>query len=93
MRKFEKELEQFVQEKLGISKEESNEFVNGFETYLKQCVKAGDSVQWTGFFVLRPVDVKEREYRNPSTGDPIIKEAHKNAKFKVSKKFTEFLNE
>lgn len=38
-----------------------------------------------GFGSFKVVDVPERSYRNPKTGEPVVKAAHQVVKFKPSK--------
>ena len=84
MRKFEKELEVFVSNRLNLSKKEADSFVNDFERHMKNCVETGAKIVWTNFFTMEQYTTKARTGRNPKTGEPIEIPAKLSVKTKVS---------
>ena len=93
MRKFERDLEAFVAERLGLTKAESNDFVNDFERHIKNCIEAGVKVQWTGLFVMEQYITKARTGRNPKTGEPLEIPTKLSVKAKISPAWKRDMNE
>src|SRR5512144_2661047 len=76
----------------GFSKEESADLVDlVFET-MKETLGRGEKIKISGFgnFVLR--DKRERQGRNPQTGDPIVIDARRVLTFKPSQILKQSLN-
>lgn len=59
---------------------------------IKAAVANGETVALKDFGTFKRVDVKEREARNPSTGDTITIKAHKKPVFKASPAFKDDVN-
>lgn len=77
----------------GFSKKEASELVDlVFET-MKETLGRGEKIKISGFgnFVLR--DKRERQGRNPQTGDPITITARRVLNFKASQLLKESLND
>lgn len=98
-KKFEKELEAKVQELFEeitgekISKTQSDNFVNAFEAYLKQCIIDGEDIQWTGFLTIKTGVRKAYTGRNPKTGEPVEVPQKKTIKIAAAKVLKDKLNE
>jgi integration host factor subunit alpha len=77
----------------GFSKKESSDLVDlVFET-MKETLGRGEKIKISGFgnFVLR--DKRQRQGRNPQTGDPIVITARRVLNFKASQLLKHALNE
>ena len=77
----------------GFSKKESADLVDlVFET-MKETLGRGEKIKISGFgnFVLR--DKRERQGRNPQTGDPIVITERRVLNFKASQLLKQALNE
>jgi integration host factor subunit alpha len=77
----------------GFSKKESADLVDlVFET-MKETLGRGEKIKISGFgnFVLR--DKRERQGRNPQTGDPIVITARRVLNFKASQLLKQALND
>lgn len=87
------ELVQAVYNKLGgFSKKESADLVDLIFELLKETLGKGETIKISGFgnFVLR--DKRERQGRNPQTGDPIVISARRVLTFKPSQLLKHALN-
>jgi DNA-binding protein HU-beta len=62
-----------------------------FDT-ITTALKAGDTIQMTGFGSFSVSERAAREGRNPSTGEPIQIAASKQAKFKAGKALKDAVN-
>jgi integration host factor subunit alpha len=77
----------------GFSKKESSDLVDlVFET-MKETLGRGEKIKISGFgnFVLR--DKRQRQGRNPQTGDPIVITARRVLNFKASQLLKHALND
>ena len=77
----------------GFSKKESSDLVDlVFET-MKETLGRGEKIKISGFgnFVLR--DKRQRQGRNPQTGDPIVITERRVLSFKASQLLKQALNE
>ena len=77
----------------GFSKKEASDLVDlVFET-MKETLGRGEKIKISGFgnFVIR--DKRERQGRNPQTGEPITITARRVLNFKASQLLKQFLNE
>jgi integration host factor subunit alpha len=77
----------------GFSKKEASDLVDlVFET-MKETLGRGEKIKISGFgnFVLR--DKRERQGRNPQTGEPITITARRVLNFKASQLLKQFLND
>jgi len=67
---------------------------NVIDAYCRVAGKAlakGEDVKLTDIGVLKPVEVAEKNGRNPATGKPIKIPAHKTVRFRISKMLKEKL--
>lgn len=87
------EIAQAVYERLGgFSKKESADLVDLIFETMKETLGRGEKIKISGFgnFVLR--DKRERQGRNPQTGDPIVIDARRVLTFKPSQVLKQSLN-
>ncbi len=87
------EIAQAVYERLGgFSKKESADLVELIFETMKETLGRGEKIKISGFgnFVLR--DKRERQGRNPQTGDPIVIDARRVLSFKPSQILKQSLN-
>ena len=87
------ELVQAVYTKLGgFSKKEAADLVDMIFELMKETLGRGETIKISGFgnFVLR--DKRERQGRNPQTGDPITISARRVLTFKPSQLLKQALN-
>jgi integration host factor subunit alpha len=87
------EISQAVYERLGgFSKKESADLVDLIFETMKETLGRGEKIKISGFgnFVLR--DKRERQGRNPQTGDPIVIDARRVLTFKPSQILKQSLN-
>jgi len=74
-----------VREKTGLSKKDSEKAVNAVLDSITESMSKGKKVQLVGFGTFEVRDRKEREGRNPATGEKIKIEALKVPAFKPGK--------
>jgi DNA-binding protein HU-beta len=74
-----------VAEKVGIKKKDAAGLVNALFETIKEALKAGESVNITGFGSFKVVQRAAREGRNPATGELIKVPARKVVRFKAGK--------
>ena len=74
-----------VAEKVGIQKKDAAGLVNALFETIKEALKAGESVNITGFGSFKVVQRAAREGRNPATGELIKVPARKVVRFKAGK--------
>ena len=79
-----------VSEKIALST--AFQAVDGVLRVISETLAKGESVQFRGFGSFTLVDAKERQARNPQTGEPVIIPAHKTVRFRPSKDFVLSLN-
>jgi integration host factor subunit alpha len=87
------ELVQAVYSKLGgFSKKEAADLVDLIFELMKETLGRGETIKVSGFgnFVLR--DKRERQGRNPQTGDPIVISSRRVLTFKPSQLLKQELN-
>ncbi len=87
------ELVQAVYSKLGgFSKKEAADLVDLIFELMKETLGRGETIKISGFgnFVLR--DKRERQGRNPQTGDPIVISSRRVLTFKPSQLLKQELN-
>ena len=86
------ELAASVSEKTGLAKKESEAVVNAVFEVMGQELAAGGKVQLLGFGTFEVRERAERTGRNPSTNEPMVIPASKNAVFKPGKSLKDALN-
>lgn len=74
-----------VSEKAGLTKKDSAAAVNAVIEVISESLAAGEKVSLTGFGTFSTVERKERNGRNPQTGDALVIEAKTVPKFKAGK--------
>lgn len=87
-----KELVDSVADKTGLTKKDTESFLNSFVETVVQELKNGGSVNLVGFGSFRVVQRKAREARNPRTGDTVRIPARKVPAFKPGKDLKSALN-
>ena len=83
-----------VYEKVGgFSKKEAAEIVESVFNQIKETLERGEKIKISGFgnFVLR--DKRQRQGRNPQTGDPIVITERRVLNFKASQLLKQALND
>lgn len=78
-----------IADKTGLSKAQSTEALNAVLDSVADALKDGDKVTLIGFGTFMPSLRKERQGRNPRTGDPITIAAKVSAKFKPGKELND----
>ena len=86
------ELIENVVEKTGFSKKEVDATISAAIEEIQNSLKKGEKVAIAGFGTFDVSSRKEREGRNPATGETIKIAASKSPKFKPGKTFKEMLN-
>jgi len=74
-----------VAEKAGLTKKDSEKALSAVLESIEEALAKGESVQLVGFGTFEARERKEREGRNPSTGEKIKIEAMKVPAFKPGK--------
>ena len=79
-------------DEVGLNKREAKEFVDAFFDALRESLERGRQVKLSGFgnFVLR--DKRQRQGRNPQTGEPITITERRVLNFKASQLLKQALN-
>ena len=80
-----KDLIAAIAEKAGLSKKDSEAALNAFISTVEDALKAGESVQLTGFGTFEVRERAERQALNPRTKEPITVAATKVPAFKAGK--------
>ncbi len=86
------ELIEKVVEKTGYTKKEVDATISATVEAIQNSLKNGEKVAIAGFGTFDVSSRKEREGRNPATGETIKIAASKSPKFKPGKTFKEMLN-
>jgi len=81
-----------VAAKSELTKKDAEKFLSAFEDVVTEALCENDKVQLVGFLTIDVVDRKEREGRNPQTGQPMKIAASKAPRFKVGKKLRDAVN-
>ena len=80
-----KDLVAAIAEKAGLSKKDSEAALTAFIATVTEQLKAGESVQLTGFGTFEVRERAERKALNPRTKEPITVPATKTPAFKAGK--------
>ncbi|MEO0533264.1 MAG: HU family DNA-binding protein [Cyanobacteria bacterium P01_A01_bin.123] len=83
------ELVEKVAEKASVTKKDADAMLTAFTESIVEAVSSGDKVTLVGFGSFEPRDRKEREGRNPKTGDTMIIPATRVPAFSAGKAFKE----
>lgn len=81
-----KEVINSLAEKTGLTKKNSEEFLEAFVELIEDVVKAHDKLSLTGFGTIEVVETSARKGRNPKTGEDVDVPASYKATFKLSPK-------
>jgi len=74
------------------SKKEAEEVLDAVLTKIAAALESGEKVDIRGFGVFRVIEKKERQGRNPKTGETLTIAAKRVANFKPSKDLAERVN-
>lgn len=78
---------------IGLTKKDAKVILDVVLDTTKENVIAGNKVAFTDFGTFEAADVKEREGRNPQTGEAQTIPAHRKVKFTPGKGFKTAVNE
>lgn len=81
-----------IAEDTGLSKSQSSEALNAVLSAVTETLKKGEKVTLIGFGTFSPALRKERQGRNPQTGESITISAKVSAKFKQGKELGDALD-
>jgi DNA-binding protein HU-beta len=81
-----------VAEKTGLTKTQSEEFLDATLQIIQKSVAKGDEVKLVGFGTFSRLNRKSRNGRNPKTGAPVVIPGAKVPRFKPGKDFKDLLN-
>lgn len=76
----------------GTTKKAVREVFDKVVGIITESLASGEKVSITGFMSMEPVEVPERECRNPHDGGKILLPAHKKIKVKIGKSLKEAVN-
>lgn len=79
-------------EKTGLSKKEATKYAEDFLATVEEALVGGENVQFVGWGTFEVKQSKERQGRNPKTGESITIPAKKSVKFKAGKKLADKVN-
>lgn len=85
-------LVEMVHEKVGGTKVQAEEIVNGIFDSIVNSMKAGTDVSIAGFGIFASKRQAARTARNPRTGEPVQVPAKNAPKFKAAKALKDALN-
>lgn len=77
----------YIAENYGTTKKNAKEIIEIFTAAFKKASLECGGVGIVGFGNTKVVDVKEREYVSPKTHEKIVKPAHTEIRFTISKGF------
>jgi DNA-binding protein HU-beta len=81
-----------VAEKTGLTKTQSEDFLDATLQIIQKSVAKGDEVKLVGFGTFSRLSRKSRNGRNPKTGAPVVIPGSKVPRFKPGKDFKDLLN-
>ncbi|HEY9889139.1 MAG TPA: HU family DNA-binding protein [Candidatus Obscuribacterales bacterium] len=87
------ELVDKVAEKSGVTKKEADKVLTAAIEAIMETVSSGDKVTLVGFGSFERRDRKEREGRNPKTGETMVIPATKVPAFSAGKQFKEMVSQ
>ena len=85
------ELVDKIAEKSGVTKKEADSILTATVEAIMETVSGGDKVTLVGFGSFEPRDRKEREGRNPKTGETMVIPATVVPAFSAGKQFKEMV--
>ena len=81
-----------ISEKAELSKKDSEKALTAFVSAITEALTNGDKVQLVGFGTFEVRDRKEKESKNPRTGETILVPAKKAPAFKAGKALKDAVN-
>tara|TARA_B100001029_G_scaffold134096_1_gene112999 strand:+ start:462 stop:755 length:294 start_codon:yes stop_codon:yes gene_type:complete len=81
-----KDIVNYLNQKIGLSKTESKLIVEGFFNEIKESLSSGEEVKISGFGNFELIDKKERPGRNPRTGEEVTISARRVVTFRSGRK-------
>ena len=81
------ELTAALAQKIALPKTQTKDILDALEEIVKGELENGGNVNLLGFGAFSVKEVKQREARNPATGEKITVEAHKKPVFTFSKAY------
>ena len=81
-----KDIVNYLNQKIGLSKTESKLIVEGFFSEIKEALSSGEEVKISGFGNFELIDKKERPGRNPRTGEEATISARRVVTFRSGRK-------
>tara|TARA_X000000368_G_C23024422_1_gene709499 strand:- start:373 stop:666 length:294 start_codon:yes stop_codon:yes gene_type:complete len=81
-----KDIVNYLNQKIGLSKTESKLIVEGFFSEIKEALSSGEEVKISGFGNFELIDKKERPGRNPRTGEEVTISARRVVTFRSGRK-------
>lgn len=81
-----KDIVNYLNQKIGLSKTESKLIVEGFFSEIKEALSSGEEVKISGFGNFELIDKKERPGRNPKTGEEVTISARRVVTFRSGRK-------
>lgn len=87
-----KEFVKSMAEKTGLSQGVTEQALNAFIEVLEEAVEEKKKVQFVGYFSVEVKERKERNGRNPATGEAIVIPASNQVVFKVGQKLKDAAN-
>lgn len=81
-----------VAERTGLTKTQSEAFLDATLQIIQKSVAKGDEVKLVGFGTFSRLNRKSRNGRNPKTGAPVVIPGSKVPRFKPGKDFKDLLN-
>ena len=81
-----------IQEKVGLSKNQSSDTVETLLELMKSALESGEDVLISGFGKFRVKEKGERRGRNPATGEKMTLNPRRVVTFKCSSKLREKVN-
>lgn len=88
-----KEYIKLVADKLGKTQKDVEEVLTVMLETIEETLLKGESVKLSGFGTFEVSERAAREGRNPATGESILIQACKSAKFKPAKALKDLLND
>lgn len=86
------EIESMMAKESGITHKQAEMALKAFLVYVVESLKKGEKVRIPDFGIFSVSQTKERQGRNPKTGEPVQIPAMKKARFSASSKLKETLN-
>lgn len=75
-----------------ITRSEASKILDATLDIVQETLVSGEQVTLVGFGIFTPKQRKERQGRNPKTGEPALIHAQKTASFKISKVLKDAMN-